>query len=348
VPIVKSTRAWLDALKFRWRLAAMSNADVERETRRRQLLDDLGACDRRLISVYVLATHGQDDDASHLLRELVTNVVQLERACVGESLDQTAGQKAVRPGRNGSTLRRWIEAPEIRAYLAPGGAPTKDDVGRAARVVDAMLGQLRSAIDYRQHTDLRTPVGQFNRSARIQIGVLVSIFVLAAATGVGLHQKSLYWTNLAVGKPTAQSSTSGNATADRAVDGIADGDLAHGSMAVTLDEDQPWWQVDLGQPVPIRSIQLWNRTDCCADRLANFYVLVSNQPFATNDLSSSLIQDGVSTLYFGRAFPYFASPIEAPFARRGRFVRVQLAGRGQLALAEVKVWRALGPFLSTY
>ena len=52
----------------------------------------------------------------------------------------------------------------------------------------------------------------------------------------------------------------------------------------TVRDPQAWWRVDLQAVYFIGAIDLWNRTDCCADRLSNFDVLVS--------------QDGLSGLTF--------------------------------------------------
>ena len=38
----------------------------------------------------------------------------------------------------------------------------------------------------------------------------------------------------------------------------------------------------------LQRVELYNRTDCCAESLANFYVLVSDQPFGAGGLSAHL------------------------------------------------------------
>jgi hypothetical protein len=70
--------------------------------------------------------------------------------------------------------------------------------------------------------------------------------------------------NVAVKKPAQQSSVMFNGTADLAVDGIV-GNADHPTMsgvgfAHTQSEPSPaWWEVDLGEDVPIERIVIWNR-----------------------------------------------------------------------------------------
>ena len=86
--------------------------------------------------------------------------------------------------------------------------------------------------------------------------------------------------NLAQGRPVTASSVGCGGDAAQAVDGNSDGNYANNSVSHTLADVQAWWQVDLGQLRAIQTVQLFNRTDCCVARLADFYVFV----FA-NDMS---------------------------------------------------------------
>jgi hypothetical protein len=137
-------------------------------------------------------------------------------------------------------------------------------------------------------------------------------------------------TNVALGKPATQSSDySSNYPARNAVDGSLT------NFADTQDSTQPWWQVDTGQSYPIDQIAIYNRSDCCADRLADYYVFVSDEPFASTSPADTLAQPGVwsqhETTQAGR-------PTVIDVGRSGRYVRVQLAGSNQLALDEVQVF----------
>jgi hypothetical protein len=139
--------------------------------------------------------------------------------------------------------------------------------------------------------------------------------------------------NLALGKPATQSSTL-YTTAAAAVDGNRDGNFANASVTHTSNTFQPWWQVDLGSSQSLNTVSLWNRTDCCGDRLSNFYVLVSDQPFVSTDLNTTINQMGVSSYFFSGTAGVTTN---INVGRSGRYVRVQLSGTNFLSLAEVEI-----------
>lgn len=130
--------------------------------------------------------------------------------------------------------------------------------------------------------------------------------------------------NLALGKPATQSTTAVGGVASRAVDGNTDGNWGNGSVTHTADAG--WWQVDLQSVQRIGDVVLFNRTDCCSERLQNFELLVSNDG---NDWQS---------------FPHpgiAGSQVSFPVNRAARYVRVQARnGIHPLSLAEVKVFAA--------
>jgi len=128
--------------------------------------------------------------------------------------------------------------------------------------------------------------------------------------------------NIALGKPTSQSSTGWGGVSSRAVDGNTSGAYLDNSITHTNDEANPWWQVDLLGVRSLSEVVLYNRTDCCSERLTNFNVLVSD--------------DGSTW----ESFPYpgtAGAETHIPVSRTGRFVKVQLNDSGYLSLAEVKV-----------
>ena len=133
-------------------------------------------------------------------------------------------------------------------------------------------------------------------------------------------------TNLALSKPATQSSDAYGGIASRAVDGNASGSFGDGGMTHTGGSDaQPWWQVDLGAVLNIESIDVYNRFECCGNRLDNSWVLVSDVPFVSNDLGSIKNQAGVFKYHIVTA----GSTISlSPFNRTGRYVRIQLDDTG--------------------
>lgn len=78
------------------------------------------------------------------------------------------------------------------------------------------------------------------------------------------------------GKAT-QSGTASSGEALRAVDGNSDGQWSTGSVTHTPEMDDPWWELDLAKPQVIDQITVWNRTDCCSERLQGFCVLALDE-----------------------------------------------------------------------
>src|ERR1051325_8434047 len=146
-------------------------------------------------------------------------------------------------------------------------------------------------------------------------------------------------TNLALGKSATQSSDPFGAPASRAVDGNTNGNWANNSVTHTDYNYEGWWQVDLGSVQSISSIKLSNRTDCCAERLSNFYVLISDEPFNFTDLTNTINQSGVSSYH---TLATVNGSLTQAVNRTGRYVRVQLGGTNYLSLAEVEVLSGSG------
>jgi len=137
--------------------------------------------------------------------------------------------------------------------------------------------------------------------------------------------------NLALGKHATQSSTYLHAVfavAGYAVDGNTDGKFSNRSTASTEHEQGAWWQVDLGSKKNINQIIIHNRTDCCADRLSNYQVSISNKA----DFSTHIYQQD----FHDTPKPKKAIKLDAP-SKLGRYVRIQLLDKNYLSLAEVQV-----------
>ena len=139
--------------------------------------------------------------------------------------------------------------------------------------------------------------------------------------------------NLAKGKPVKQSSTGYGGDAKRAVDGNTNGAYGANSTTHTQSQQNAWWEVDLQSAYALQAVNVYNRIDCCGDRLNGFQVIVSMQPFPNRALNAQEIgglqhrnvkQAGkVSRVALGNAV--------------GRYVRIQLMGTNYLSLAEVEV-----------
>jgi hypothetical protein len=132
--------------------------------------------------------------------------------------------------------------------------------------------------------------------------------------------------NLALNKATSQSSVGPwSRSQDPAVDsqGAVDGSTSPWGFH-TNEEENPWWQVDLGQLSAIDEIGVFNRSDGYQDRARTVRVLLSSNG---NDWQQIYAHDGT-------AFDALTIPVND---RQARFVRLQLNERQWFHLGEVTV-----------
>jgi hypothetical protein len=133
--------------------------------------------------------------------------------------------------------------------------------------------------------------------------------------------------NLALTGTATQSSTnpSFNKEASLAIDGDTNGNYGGGSVTVTNNEENPWWQVDLVANKTIDDIKVFNRTDgCCKATMSNFTVSVINN-------------SGVEV--FTKTFTTFPDPsVIVNAGVIGQIVKIQLNATGALTLAEVQIF----------
>jgi hypothetical protein len=146
--------------------------------------------------------------------------------------------------------------------------------------------------------------------------------------------------NVALNKTTKQSSN-WNAilgTSDKAVDGNTSPKWETGinnTITHTRREKQPWWEVDLGEVHSnIHSIIVHRRTDCCLDRLQDYWILVSETEFKGTSLNHSINDLQVRAFQVtGEIKDIQEIILNVP----GRFIRIQLPNTQILNLAEVRV-----------
>lgn len=140
---------------------------------------------------------------------------------------------------------------------------------------------------------------------------------------------------LSVGKPALQSSTDYGGSAKLAVDGNTNGIWMINSVTHTAFEAQSWWQVDLGGINKITKVEIYNRTDCCSDRLRNFVIAISPNNMAGLTLAQLKADPSVKLEHvesIDESGSYHFDEVN------GRYVRVQLEGSNILSLAEVEVY----------
>ena len=125
----------------------------------------------------------------------------------------------------------------------------------------------------------------------------------------------------------------------RALDDDTSGNWYGNSVTHTNSEAEAWWHVDLGGVQQLQTVDVWNRSDCYADFLTNFYVFVSDEPIPAG-VAAALADSRVSSYHTtGQG----GRPTSVAVNRTGRYVRVQLAGANYLSLSEVQVWGGGAP-----
>ncbi|CAH1252244.1 Hypp9240 [Branchiostoma lanceolatum] len=138
--------------------------------------------------------------------------------------------------------------------------------------------------------------------------------------------------NIAQGKTAYQTSNyAGYTLPSRSVDGNTNGRWNALSCSCTSAETTPMWWVDLGQTYRVNRVVIYNRWDCCRERLNPFNIHIgdSNQvtlnPKCGGDHQIALNQPSISVSCPGMT---------------GRYVGVRLPGstRRYLTLCEVQVF----------
>ncbi len=105
----------------------------------------------------------------------------------------------------------------------------------------------------------------------------------------------------------------------------------------TGEQENPWWQVDLGATLPLAQVRLWNRADNedVAKRAARFQILLSDDGRSWRQVYQ---HDG--TVFYGYHMPDRSPLVIKLTNAAARFVRLQLPGKTFLHLDEVEVIRA--------
>ena len=138
--------------------------------------------------------------------------------------------------------------------------------------------------------------------------------------------------------PTTQSSTYvtwtfGAWDSSKAVD--ANTNSLENACTHTNPENNPWWIVDLERTQSVMSVKIWNRGDCCSDRLEGFEVWIGDD---ASSYSANL-----------RCSTGGTAPLTSPYEVRvdcigtGRYLFVALPGSNKiLTLCEVEVYGRQG------
>ena len=141
--------------------------------------------------------------------------------------------------------------------------------------------------------------------------------------------------NIAKGKPAKHSSqygTQANNGAHLANDGIVQNANQGGLLHHTNKEANPWWEVDLQGRFDISSIKLYNRTNCCPERLNNFTILVSDAPFTGNFGGTTFISNQAAPRVSQEYTPAGGNTVT------GRYVRLYTNQTNYMSIPEIEIF----------
>jgi len=144
--------------------------------------------------------------------------------------------------------------------------------------------------------------------------------------------------NLALGRATFQSSTYPGGDSSLAVNGNYDSAYDDGSCTHTdTQEGNPWWAVDLGASYEVTTIFIYNREDCCSDRIAGVTMVVSDQALAPGDDISTLTSN-LCAADDGAMGTSAWIDFECAAGATGRYVYLYLPTDEFLTICEVSVY----------
>ncbi|MBL9155565.1 MAG: DUF1553 domain-containing protein [Verrucomicrobiales bacterium] len=173
--------------------------------------------------------------------------------------------------RIGDTATHTVEIPLAAGSLAALRLETPGGAGASNFVLTGLRAEIVPP------SDKASPVARFIRvelPGKGKMLQLAEVEVMSAGANVAKTGKA------------SHSSQYMDAAAARANDGRTDGEYAKGSVSHTAQQDDPWWEVDLGEAKAVDRIVVWNRTDGGAsERLAGFRVVAldaARQPVWTS------------------------------------------------------------------
>mmetsp|Transcript_6318 Transcript_6318/g.9727 ORF Transcript_6318/g.9727 Transcript_6318/m.9727 type:complete len:597 (+) Transcript_6318:84-1874(+) len=138
--------------------------------------------------------------------------------------------------------------------------------------------------------------------------------------------------DLALNKPTSQSSTIHGGVSSLAVDGNANGYFFAGhSVTHTKWADSPcWWQVDLIEIVKIDTVVIYNRLDDCCREFINKAMVIFLDTDQNEVASTQLAEDSPQKI-----------TLEVHGLEGVRYIKIQMTEDLPLSLAEVQVYGSI-------
>lgn len=108
------------------------------------------------------------------------------------------------------------------------------------------------------------------------------------------HNNNLISRDLSLRKSVTQTNTVYSGVASRAVDGKTDGRWGQKSVTHTDGKRWTYWVLEFNQQVSIKKVKIYNRTDCCGDRLSGARLMLdraAGQTIYTKTLNGNNTQE---------------------------------------------------------
>lgn len=136
---------------------------------------------------------------------------------------------------------------------------------KATKEGAAKLREAMSETDINIGAELKKPPKTIAKGQYVRIKLAGEKRILQLAEVQILETGS--GTELQTSATARQSSTHEGGEAKKAIDGNAEQDFNKGSVSHTSEQKDPWFVIDLGGVKDISTIKVFNRGDCCGDRL---------------------------------------------------------------------------------
>ena len=137
---------------------------------------------------------------------------------------------------------------------------------------------------------------------------------------------------LSQGKPARQKThTSNNHYASLAVDGNTNQQYPGGSCTHTLLDYENWIRIDLENRAVVNSVTIYNRADCCSERLTD----------ASIDLASdadNIVNKQICTEFYQIKTANQIENFKCNPSTNGIFVRLTIHSYNILTVCEMQVW----------
>lgn len=220
---------------------------AEQKAKRSALEQEIGELEKRFASPEPVWLTGLEAWDANFPRDLAWRRPKPDKATSSVAGGASVGEDGfVVAATNAATATHTVELPLEAGALGAVRLETEPAEGFGNFVLTALRGEILPPAGAK---------GPAVRFVRIELPGKGKLLQLAEVEVFGDGG------NLATAGKASMSSLYADAEAKRAIDGRTDGDYAKGSVAHTAQQDEPWWEVDLGEERAIERIVVWNRTD---------------------------------------------------------------------------------------